>query len=228
VDVDRIAVGIVGFRAPPWTEATARPAVDAILSAARQQRGVEAVSLSSGLPFGLTITPIASITTPGRPFGDPRTSLEAYFVAATSDIFRALGVPIVKGRAFDERDTAGVTRVVVVSEVVAAQLFGAVDPIGREMQLRNHINMLDTTTVSQLTVVGVARDTDTGVVSPDRRDGTVYVPLTQHYQPILSIVARTSGDPASIVGPLRNAVRMADPDLAMSARSGSGMMMLML
>jgi putative ABC transport system permease protein len=174
----------------------------------------------------MTITPIASITTPDKPFGDPRTSPMAYLVTSSVEIFRTLGVPVLKGRAFDDRDTAGAPSVAVVSQVVATRLFGAGDPIGREFLLRNHINMFDRKTVRQVTVVGVARDTDTGVVSPDRRDGTVYLPLAQHYEPTLSVVARTSGDPASIVEPLRNAVRMASPDLAMSPMAGPGTIML--
>ncbi len=226
IDVNRLAVGIVNFRAQPWTEATARPAVDAIVRSVRQQRGVEAAAVSSGVPFGMSITPIASITTPDRPFTPSRQgSPYAYLLTATPEIFRVLDLAILRGRSFDDRDQRGRPSVAVLSQVAAAQLFGAADPVGRTVLLRNYINMVDQHTVSDLLVIGVVQDTDTGTVFPDRRAGTVYVPFAQHYEPTLTLVARTSGDPNLLVTRLRNAVRAADPDLALG-QAGSGVIML--
>ncbi|MEO7191448.1 MAG: ABC transporter permease [Vicinamibacterales bacterium] len=226
LDIDRLAVGVVDFKTDGWTEARARPVIDAIVKTAAGQPGIEAASLSSGLPLGLDFTPRASVATPERPFVDSRSGIEAWLITATSDIFRTIGVPIVHGRAFDARDVAGTTPVAVVSEVTARQIFGETDPIGRQVLLRNRINMMDRTTVSQLTIIGVAQDTDTDVVHPNRSNGTVYLPLAQHYEPTLAFVTRTAGDPADLVEPMRRVVQMAAPDVAMLPRAGTASVML--
>ena len=63
------------------------------------------------------------------------------------------------------------------------------------------------------TVIGIARDTDVSVVLGESRP-FVYLPLAQHYEPFLVIVARCGGGAALAVRALRDAVRRADPDLA--------------
>src|SRR4029078_6305946 len=51
------------------------------------------------------------------------------------------------------------------------------------------------------------------VCSADRRP-LAYVPLTQHYQPLITVVARASGSVTNAVGAMREAIRRADPDVA--------------
>ncbi len=222
VDVDRLAVGHLSSQ-PEWSHERWRQAADALVAAVRQQPGVDEAAVSSGLPFG-TITPAASLTTPDRPFGVGRSDTTALFMTATPGIFRVLGVPIVRGRAFDARDIAGSAPVVVISEHTARELFNTVDVVGRDVRLRNWPSLLDQT-VATFTVVGVARDTDNQRLFL-RNDGVIYVPLAQHFLRGLTVVARTSGDPASLMGPLRAAAAIADPELAIGAGSGPGPIVL--
>ena len=63
------------------------------------------------------------------------------------------------------------------------------------------------------TIVGVAADTDVGSIFADPRP-LAYVPLTQHYQPLITVVARASGSVTNAVGAMREAIRRADPDVA--------------
>jgi hypothetical protein len=66
----------------------------------------------------------------------------------------------------------------------------------------------------------VAANTDVGRIFADPRP-IAYVPLTQHYQPVVTLVARASGPVPNAVAALRDAVRRVDPDVAVEA-AGSG------
>jgi hypothetical protein len=155
------------------------------------------------------------VTSTDKPFLPGReTYVSAPLLAASPSIFKTLAVPIVRGRAFDVRDTAASAPVVVVSERTARQVFGTAEAVGRELLLRNGINMSDATSVKSLSVIGVAADTD-AQQRDSREIGVVYVPLSQHYEPTLVLVGRTPGDPADAVAKLQALARRVDPNLVL-------------
>src|SRR5258706_13575610 len=127
-------------------------------------------------------------------------------IAGAPSMFRTLGVEILHGRGFDDRDGPAAPRVVVLSEFTARQMFGTADVVGREMAVGQ-------TRSPTATIVGVAADTDVGSIFADPRP-LAYVPLTQHYQPLITVVARASGSVPNAVGAMREAIRRADPDVA--------------
>ena len=127
-------------------------------------------------------------------------------IAGAPSMFRTLGVEILRGRGFDDRDGPAAPRVVVLSEFTARQMFGTADVVGREMAVGQ-------TRSPTATIVGVAADTDVGSIFADPRP-LAYVPLTQHYQPLITVVARASGSVTNAVGAMREAIRRADPDVA--------------
>src|SRR5205807_2592138 len=85
--------------------------------------------------------------------------------------------------------------------------------------LRLSISPLEQTSAARMdpqlvtTIAGVAADTDVGSIFADPRP-LAYVPLTQHYQPLITVVARASGSVTNAVGAMREAIRRADPDVA--------------
>jgi cell division protein FtsX len=85
-------------------------------------------------------------------------------------------------------------------------MFGTADVVGREMAVGQ-------TRSPTATIVGVAADTDVGSIFAVPRP-LAYVPLTQHYQPLITVVARASGSVTNAVGAMREAIRRADPDVA--------------
>jgi predicted permease len=211
IDLERLAVGRLHFGLPPWDEARARRAVERLVPLAAADPAFERVAVASALPFGLPGSPIAALSTTDRPFvsgRDPAAS--APLIASTPSIFQTLGVPITDGRAFDERDTAGNVPVAVLSARVARQIFGTTDVVGREVLFGNYRNMADAATVKVLSVIGVASDTDV-YRRHSRASGVIYVPLTQHYEPGLLLIARATRDPADLAGPMRALARQADP-----------------
>ena len=211
VMLDRMAVAIVSFYGQPWDEPKARAAVDRILQAGSRTAGVEAVAVSTGLPFGTTITPGAVLSTPDKPVVPREQETWAMLMSVTPQYFRAAGTPLLRGRGFDDRDTATSQRVVIIGEWAARRLFGTPDAVGREMLIK-----VDTRGYREeqdrrlVTVVGVAADADTTRYS-SRRSQTVYLPFTQEYLPYLTVIARTSApDPVPV---LRQLIRNGDPDV---------------
>lgn len=208
VDLDRLATAVVPF-SREWDEARSRRTLLAVADTLRQEPGVESVSISSGSPFGMTMTPHARVTTPEHPFTPERNGEFAYFLSATPDIFGTLGVSILRGRGFDHRDDAAAPHVVVLSQKTARDLFGTSDAIGRQILARDWGRPPDLA----FTVIGIAADTDSQNLM-SRKTGTIYVPLAQHYEPRLAIIlARTSGDPAATARLIQTVVRRIEPDL---------------
>jgi hypothetical protein len=87
-------------------------------------------------------------------------------------------------------------------------MFGTIDVVGRQIALDRQPRAFATATI-----VGVAANTDVGRLFADPQP-LAYVPLAQHYQPFVTVVARGSGSVTNAVAALREAVRRADPDVA--------------
>ena len=92
--------------------------------------GVEAAGLTSWVPFGSGAT--------ARFFhisGEPDTPSIAEYVAVSPDTFRALSIPLRKGRFFNERDTESAAWVALVNEAFARRYFGNENPLGKTITL---------------------------------------------------------------------------------------------
>jgi predicted permease len=208
LDLDRIALVRFDFKVQRQDEQQARKTLTAIAAVVRRQPGVDAVALASGLPVG-TETPGAWLTVDGD-----TKSRGAELLTSSPAVFRTLGVSVVHGRPIDERDVQGALPVAVVSELTARALFGRGNAIGRIVLVqRNRWAGESEQPIQTRTIVGVAADTDAGSVG--RRDhGIVYLPFAQHYEPAMSVIARTSGDPDALVRVLRTTANRVDPELA--------------
>ena len=223
VDVERLAIGYLS-KPRDWSPERSLQAFDGLVATVRAQPGIEAAAVSSGLPFG-TRPPGVSVTTVDRPFGVGVNDIDATLVAATPGIFRVAGISILRGQAFDARDTASV---VVLSAQTAQRLFGTIDVVGRDMRLRDWPPRADDRAGRTVRITGIASDTDTSRLF-SRDQGALYVPLGQHSESAfmnLTLVARTPEDPDVVLPRLRTAAALTDPDLAIGPGSGSGRMVL--
>ena len=138
---------------------------------------------------------------------NPMTNIEM----VTPSYFAVLGVPIVRGRPFDNFDRLDSERVAIVSADVAATYWPGQDPIGKMVEPGE----------LQHRVVGVAGNTRYRELG--RSWPTVYFPIHQNpfsaerqLHPLLSLnvlAVRTRLPPESLVGPIRSVVRSLDPEL---------------
>lgn len=209
VDMDRLGVATVNFAIQEWDEVRVRRTLERVVDVAQKQPGVEAAAVSTTLPFGVRYAGRPSLYAPGQP-SPGFVGQRGMVIGSSPSIFRVLGIEIVRGRGFDDRDNAAGIPVTVVSEIAARQVFGTIDAVGREIVIET-----SPTARTLATVVGVARDTDTRSILGDPH-AVAWVPFAQHYDSSIAITVRASGDTAAAVGALREALRSADPDLAVS------------
>jgi putative ABC transport system permease protein len=208
IDLDRIAVAVLNLDSPEWNEPRARRMFDRVLGELRGHPSIETASLASGLPFGMPSSLRLAISPAERA---EAAAVEPHMmtgIAGTPSFFRTLGVEILRGRGFDDRDAPGAPRVVVVSEFTARLVFGTADAVGRQVVVGPQAAARATATI-----VGVAANTDVGSIFADPRP-LAYVPLAQQYQPVVTVVARASGSVPNAVAAVREAVRRADPEVA--------------
>ncbi|MEP7117914.1 MAG: ADOP family duplicated permease [Acidobacteriota bacterium] len=168
--------------------------------------GVEAVGGTTRIPLGST-----SVTTSVRAEGNtspPAALPEVEFRRGSPDYFRAMGMPMRRGRSFLPSDRPTDPPSVVVNETMARVVFGAVDPIGRRIQ-----NGPDATG-PWLTVIGVVGDvhhTSLEAAPPPE----LYVNLLHNPANAPFMAIRTTGDPLALVESVRAAARALDPRLAL-------------
>jgi len=139
----------------------------------------------------------------------------ADFCAATDGYFKVLGIPLIRGRLFDERDGASSPHVAVISESLARQRWPDQDPIGHTIEFGNMDGDL-----RLLTIVGIVGDVhEYGLDAPPRP--TVYVNLLQRPRAAVAFTILTDAGPRSVVSTARGILRDLNPEIPARFRTFS-------
>ncbi|MGH9886834.1 MAG: FtsX-like permease family protein, partial [bacterium] len=142
---------------------------------------------------------------------DPDASLPMVLRAtATEDFFSAVGMQLRRGRAFNAGDRFGAPGVVIVSEGLAREIFGTVNPIGQRLKL-NASGLAPDSAAPWREVVGVVGDVRGNVQSEPTP--TVYVSDWQEPGGGADFVVRTTGEALVIVPGLRRILHDLAPTL---------------
>jgi predicted permease len=179
-----------------------------LLERVKQQPGVEGAAVSSTYPLnpaGITRGPNSvGIQLEGRPPDEGRAAPQVDPRAVSPDYFRALGVPLIRGRFFTEADDERSPRVAVVNEAAARHRWGTEDPVGKRISFDGGRTWV--------TVVGVVGDVKQYGLDKEAAD-EVYGPVAQ--TPFASfLVVKTKGDPLSEARLMRDVVHQVDPETA--------------
>ncbi len=129
------------------------PFYDEILRRTAALPGVAAAGLTSDLPLGGSDS-VLGFAIEGRPDAKPDEGTQSGFHQVSPDYFRALGIPLSRGRSFGPRDAQQAPGAVVVSETLAKRYWRGEDPIGRRISFGTN----DKGEPYWMTVVGVAAD----------------------------------------------------------------------
>jgi putative ABC transport system permease protein len=192
----------------PQTRYSGAPAMIAFYRRLRSEiasiPGVTASAVSTTLP--MTGSDIGMGFLPeGRPI-DPGARTSAAFFGVSPDYFRTLGIRIVRGRDFTERDDERAPTVVVINETMAAKYWPGEDPIGKRMQLRYNDS-------PPREIIGIAADVKQKTLT-DKAEPQMYAPFVQAPWPFLTAVARTTAAPVVAAGSMRQALARLDPEQA--------------
>ena len=129
----------------------------------------------------------------------------ADFCPATAGYFQGLGIPLIRGRLFDERDGPNAPHVAVISESLARRRWPGEDPIGRTIQFGNMDGDL-----RLLTIVGIVGDLHVyGLDAPP--PPTVYVNLFQRPSTSIAVTLAIDADVESITAAARAILHDLDP-----------------
>jgi predicted permease len=126
-------------------------------------------------------------------------------LAVAPNFFEAMGIRVVAGRGFNDRDTTAAPKVVVINEAAAKKYFPHQNPVGQ------HEGQSYETT-GDYEIVGVVKDAKYNSVR-DAPPTTMYVPYTQSRFGRMTFELRTSADPVKAVGAVREAIHRIDPNL---------------
>ena len=139
----------------------------------------------------------------------------ADFCVATGGYFQVVGIPLMRGRIFDERDGTNSAHVAVISESLARERWPNQDPIGHTIEFGNMDGDL-----RLLTIVGVVGDThDYGLDVPPRP--TVYVNLFQRPRGAITLTMLSDADTLSIVSAARGILQDLNPEIPARFRTFS-------
>ncbi len=131
----------------------------------------------------------------------------ADFCVATDGYFQVLGIPLIRGRIFDERDGANSPHVAVISESLARDRWPGQDPIGRTLEFGNMDGDL-----RLLTIVGIVGDThEYGLDVPPRP--TVYVNLFQRPRAAISVAMLSDADTQLVTAAARAVLQDLNPEI---------------
>jgi predicted permease len=169
--------------------------------------GVTSLPLTDRMAWG-------PVTIEGVPPPPGENFFNADIRHANGRYFETMGIPLVRGRLFDERDTRTGQRVVIVDEHLAGRMWPGQDPIGRRLHFG------DSRTESPLweTVVGVVGRVKQYGLDVEPRIA-YYRAQTQSVARSLFVVVRTSGGPGAaerLAPSVEAAVREIDPDMPIS------------
>ena len=133
----------------------------------------------------------------------------ADYCATSGSYFHALGIPLLKGRVFDDRDTMDSPHVALISESLARQRWPGQDPIGKRIEFGNMDGDM-----RLLTIVGIVGDVRASSleISPSP---TIYVSYSQRPQSAqnFTVVMRSETNTASLFPLAMDLMRNLDPDV---------------
>jgi putative ABC transport system permease protein len=126
-------------------------------SALRRLPGTRAVGIADSIPPGGAMGfRFSELVVQGKPHTSPGAGGNGVGRSVTPDYFRALSIPIVRGRNFRDQDRTATQREVILSKLMATRLFPGEDPVGKQIQSRDfHDNPWST-------VIGVADNVRNG------------------------------------------------------------------
>jgi predicted permease len=207
VDVGFNPDNLVLFRISPVLNGYDQPRMQTLYDEMSRQLaslpGVQAVTLTNPPLLSGSVNSTSFVREGQTTVDRQRDTVNRVRVAPS--FFEALGMPLLRGRGFSERDTLSAPRVAVINEAAVRKFYGGDDPIGRRFG-----NSPETST--QIEIVGIVRDAKYDSVR-DAAPPTMYVPYVQSPLGAMAFAVRAAVDPTRVMPDVREAVRQIDPNL---------------
>ncbi|HWN99260.1 MAG TPA: ABC transporter permease [Blastocatellia bacterium] len=183
---------------------------ESLLAKVRMMPGVESAASNIRIPLA-GFNASTSFTIQGKPV-QPGSEPTTDYRAVTGDYFKTMGIPLLSGRDFTQRDNKDAREAIVINRMMAERFFPDEHPLGKRIQI-----FPDPTRWRE--IVGVVGDVRLLGLDADINP-TVYVPMPQNPYPNalrnVFLVVRTSGEPKSLVAGIRDELRSLDKEIPIS------------
>jgi putative ABC transport system permease protein len=190
-----------------------RPAVKAfyenLVERVKAMPGVESAAISSAIPLGgggFYLGRVFLIEGHPEPPGGP--DHQAQWNVTGPSYFNTMGMTLIEGRDFDDRDRADSNKVIVINQTLARQMFPDQSPLGKRIRSWRDENELRE-------IVGVVQDIRY-YGQDDELRGLVYVPHAQDSWRSMVLSVRTTADPSGMINALREQIWSVDKNLAIA------------
>jgi predicted permease len=173
-------------------------------------QGVEAAGAGTDLPWTGYDENMSGWTIEGKK-PPPNEDFHARYHAATPGYFRALGIPLIQGRFFTERDTKDGPQVLIINASMARRYWPHGDALGKRVAFTDTPKEKD-----WISIVGIVGDVKDAPKSKGAENAFWWPFLQVQPSSDLSLVLRGDSDPALLVNELRRAVGRLNPALAVA------------
>jgi putative ABC transport system permease protein len=167
--------------------------------------GVQAAGAISWLPL-VGLGSATSFWVDGRPEPPPGEKPVTDVRVITPGFFAAMGIPLIKGRIFDEHDTAQSPRVLIINETLAREFFPDEDPIGKRLIISWDRPALPDE------IIGVVGDVRLTGVDGQVRPAIYWPHARQSSYSAMAFAVRTTSDPLAVAGSFVSEIRAIDPE----------------
>jgi putative ABC transport system permease protein len=182
---------------------------DQVMPKLRALPGVQDAGAVISLPLSGTSI-VLSFEIEGRPPVAPSQQPAMQVRVATADYFKTIGIPLKRGRLFNDFDRAGSPRVVLLTEAAARRYFPGEEPIGQKITLGWGRGPNQPNAGGE--VVGIIGDVkDAGLDEADPPQ--IYLPYQQWPVQGMSFVLKTAVPPGSVADSARRAIYSVDPNM---------------
>lgn len=181
-----------------------------MLERTRSIPGVVAAGTTTLLPLGADQNTNGVFDIEGRPPAGVDSSQDAGYRVISPDYFRAMGIPMIRGRDVTTQDSEQKPQVAVVNQTMARAFWPGEDAVGKRIKF---LGMEEKP--QWMTIVGVAGDVRQSALTA-KPESEVFVPFTQHVNGRLSdpnLMVRAAGDPGAFASAIREMVRSLDKDV---------------
>lgn len=207
INVDRVLTVPLNLGLLRYKETDGQNFYSNLLSRVAAQPGVESVSIVRFPQLGFSFAQF-EVFTEDRNNGQPDEGVSTGFNVVGPGYFTTMQTPLLRGRDFTEADRQGAPGVVVINATLASMLWNGADPLGKRISLTGQKGPF-------LEIVGVTRDGKYRSLGESPQP-YVYQPVFQSYDPKMTMVIRTTGEPLSVTAAVREQIRILDPNLPVS------------
>jgi predicted permease len=202
--VDRVLTVPINLRLLRYKESEGENFYRNLLARVQAQPGVERASLVRFAQLGFSFAQF-QVFTPGRADERKDEGFSTGFNVVGPNYFTTMETQLLRGRDFTEADRKGAPGVVVVNQTLAASLWPGEDALGKRVSVSGPEGPF-------LEVVGVARDGKYRSLG-ETPHPYIYQPLLQSYDPNMTLLVRTTGEPQSVAPTVREQIRALDANL---------------